>query len=61
MLYQTGDTALHLSAIIAVSLSFVTGLIAIALMMRWLKKSSFTPFIIYRIALGGGLLAWIYV
>ncbi len=61
MLYQTGDTTLHLSAIIAASLSFVTGLIAIALLMRWLKKSSFTPFIIYRIALGGGLLAWIYI
>ena len=61
MLYQTGDTTLHLSAIIAASLSFVMGLIAIALLMRWLKKSSFTPFIIYRIALGGGLLAWIYI
>jgi undecaprenyl-diphosphatase len=61
MLYQTGDTTLRLSAIIAASLSFVTGLIAIALLMRWLKKSSFTPFIIYRIALGGGLLAWIYI
>ena len=61
MLFQTGDTALPLSAIIAAALSFVTGLIAIALLMQWLKKSSFTPFIIYRIALGGGLLAWIYV
>jgi len=60
-LYQTGDNALQLSAIIAVSLSFVTGLISITLMMRWLKKSSFTPFIIYRIALGIGLLAWTYI
>ena len=35
-------------------------MIAIAVMMRWLRKSSFTPFVIYRIALGGGLLVWIY-
>jgi undecaprenyl-diphosphatase len=60
-LIQTSDTALGLSALIAASLSFVTGVIAIAIMMRWLKKSSFTPFVIYRVALGGGLLAWIYL
>ena len=29
-------------------------------MMRWLKTASFTPFVIYRVILGVGLLAWIY-
>ncbi len=59
-LIQSGDTTLQISAVIATSFSFVAGMIAIAVMMRWLKKSSFTPFVVYRIALGGGLLAWIY-
>jgi len=46
--------------ILAVLLSFISGYIAIVVMMKWLEKSSFTPFAIYRIILGVGLLALIY-
>lgn len=46
--------------IIAAILSFISGYIAISLMMRWLSRASFTPFAIYRIILGGALLALIY-
>ena len=35
-------------------------LAAIAAMMRWLARSSFTPFVVYRVLLGGLLLAWVY-
>ncbi len=59
-LIQSGDITLQISAAIATILSFIAGMISIAIMMRWLRKSSFTPFVIYRIALGGGLLAWIH-
>lgn len=46
--------------LLSASLSFIAGLIAIALMMNWLRRASFTPFAIYRIILGLGLLALIY-
>jgi undecaprenyl-diphosphatase len=59
-IYKAGDTALRLDAAIAAGLSFVTALCAIALMMRWLMHATFTPFVIYRVALGAALLYWVY-
>jgi undecaprenyl-diphosphatase len=29
-------------------------------MMGWLRRASFTPFVIYRVLLGGLLLWWVY-
>lgn len=45
---------------LAAAIAFISGYIAIALMMRWLKHASFTPFAIYRIILGLALLIYIY-
>ena len=45
---------------VAAALAFISGYIAIALMMKWLSRASFTPFAIYRVLLGVGLLALIY-
>lgn len=45
---------------VGVLASFVTAYLAILLMMRWIKRESFTPFVIYRIILGGVLLALLY-
>ena len=59
-LYQTGDARLTSDAILAAGLAFVSALLAIAVLMAWLKRSGFTPFVIYRIILGGGLLAFAY-
>ena len=44
----------------ALLLAFATALVAIAAMMAWLKRASFTPFVVYRIGLGGVLLAVVY-
>lgn len=41
-------------------LSFITALIAIAGLLKWLQKSSMTPFVIYRVFLGIGLLWIVY-
>ena len=41
----------------ATTVAFVVGLAVIAFLMRYLKTNSFLPFVIYRIALGGTLLA----
>ncbi|MCC9620831.1 undecaprenyl-diphosphate phosphatase [Thalassospira sp. MA62] len=60
-LQQAGNVALTQDVLLAAGLSFVTALIAIAMLMSWLKRSSFTPFAIYRILLGGALLIWIYL
>ena len=59
-LVKYGDTVVTSAAIIAALLSFIAGISAIAVMMRWLRNSNFTPFVIYRIFLCGALLAWIY-
>jgi undecaprenyl-diphosphatase len=59
-LYQAGDARLTSDAMVAAGLAFITALIAIAVLMAWLKRASFTPFVIYRIILGCGLLGLSY-
>ncbi len=57
----TGETAaLHNAAVVAV-LSAITGIFAIAFLMAWLRRATFTPFVIYRLLLGAFLLYLIYV
>ncbi len=59
-LVETGNGAALGGAGMAMLFSAITGLAAIAFLMRWLKRSSFTPFVIYRLLLGVALLAWLY-
>jgi undecaprenyl-diphosphatase len=59
-LYDTGNTSLSIDALILAGLSFVAALIAIALMIVWLRRSTFTPFVIYRVLLGLVILYLIY-
>lgn len=59
-LYQGGDAQLTGDAVIATALSFVISIGAIALLMAWLRRATFTPFAVYRIGLGVGLLVWVY-
>ena len=60
-LYQAGDAQLTVDALVAAGLALVAALIAIVAMMGWLRRASFLPFVLYRIALGGGLLVWLYL
>lgn len=48
-------------AALAAALSCVAALVALAVMMRLLKTFSFTPYVIYRVILGVGLLAYAYL
>jgi undecaprenyl-diphosphatase len=59
-LYDAGDVALGVDAAIAAGLACVAALAALAVMMRMLRTWSLTPFVIYRLALGGALLVWLY-
>ena len=54
----SGDTGTLRDIGIVVAMSFAAALLALTLMMRLLKSVSFTPYVIYRIALGAVLL-WI--
>ncbi len=58
-LYQSGNVRLGIDAIAAAIVSFVVAFLAIALMIRWLRRAGFTPFVFYRIFLGVALLIWI--
>lgn len=52
--------ALARDAAIAAAFAFVAALGALILMMRLLRSVSFTPYVIYRVILGIGLLVWAY-
>lgn len=59
-LYDHGSLQLRTDAALAAGLAFVAALVAIAVMMAWLRRATFTPFVAYRICLGLVLLWLIY-
>jgi len=59
-LFETSDPVLTRDALLAAILSFATALLVIALFLRWLRFAGFGLFVLYRIALGGLILAWVY-
>ncbi len=59
-LFKSGDFSMLNDAALMIAFSFFFGFCAIAFMMRWLQKSTLTPFVIYRILLGIFLLGGIY-
>jgi undecaprenyl-diphosphatase len=60
MVKQGQFSSIYKDASIGALVSFVAGIIAINFMLKWLQKADFTPFVIYRLALGGFLLYWAY-
>jgi len=56
-LYESGNAQLTSDALMAGGMSFATALVAIMVMMAWLRRASFAPFVFYRVALGCVLLA----
>lgn len=59
-LAEAGTPQVWGDALVAAALAFVSAFVAILLMMSWLRRASFTPFFWYRIALGAGILWWVY-
>jgi len=55
-IYVSGKDFMVIEVGILVSLSFIFALFAITLLMAWLRRANFTPFVIYRIVLGGILI-----
>lgn len=59
-LWRSGDLAVSVEALAAAGTAFVAALVAIAMMMAWLRRATFTPFVVYRLLVGGVLLAIAY-
>lgn len=56
------DAGAHLhDGLIVAALSFISALGAIAVLMRLVDRVGFLPFVIYRVALGVGLLVWLAI
>jgi undecaprenyl-diphosphatase len=59
-LHRMGDARLTAEAIIGGLFAFASAWIAVSLMMAWLQRFTFLPFVVYRIVLGAVLLWLIY-
>jgi undecaprenyl-diphosphatase len=59
-LNESSNPLLIYDVLMLAGLSFLFALMAIALLMVWLRRASFTPFVIYRILLGSILLGIVY-
>ncbi|MBB4287389.1 undecaprenyl-diphosphate phosphatase [Roseospira goensis] len=59
-LYRLDDWAVTREALVAAALAMMSALLAVALMMAWLRRAGFMPFVIYRVLLGLGLLGIVY-
>jgi undecaprenyl-diphosphatase len=57
---EASDAALGVDFLIAAVLSCLAALGAIWGMMAWLKRASFTPFVVYRVLLGAAILYAVY-
>ncbi len=60
-LAASGDATLGRDALVSAALAFLSAFAAIALMMKWLQRASFTPFVVYRVALGVALLIYLHL
>ena len=57
---DTQNLKLQYDFFLSLFVSFIFSLVALTMLMRWLKNSSFFPFAFYRIILGLFMLIWIY-
>jgi undecaprenyl-diphosphatase len=55
-----GETFDHDRAFITLAMSGIAGFLAIAFLMYWVRRGSFTLFALYRVALGGALIYALY-
>lgn len=59
-LYRAGDAELTAAALVGALMAFFAALLTIWGLMAWLRRATFTPFAVYRVILGVGLLAVTY-
>ncbi|MBE1237348.1 undecaprenyl-diphosphate phosphatase [Phaeovibrio sulfidiphilus] len=59
-LMKADNVEVNSQAALMAGISFVTALVTLTLFMSWIRRATFTPFVIYRIFLGIGLLIFAY-
>ena len=59
-LVKDGTNGQIMDALLTGGLAFLSALVAIHFLMNWLKRANMTIFVVYRVALGAGLLGWVY-
>ena len=60
-IFLSNDISLGIDFLIAAGISFCAVLASVSVMMKWLSRAGFMPFVIYRLILGTLLLAWVYL
>ena len=60
-IFLSNNVNLGIDFLIAAGISFCAALASISIMMKWLNRAGFMPFVIYRIIMGALLLAWVYL
>jgi undecaprenyl-diphosphatase len=60
-LFNAGETGLLGDAVTVCVMSAIAGIIAIAGLMAWLRRATFTPFVVYRLVFGAFLLSIVYL
>ena len=60
-IFLSGNLTIGFDILLATLFAFVSGWAAIAVMMKWLERSSFMPFVIYRVILASALLIFLYI
>ena len=60
-IFLSNNVNLGIDFLIAAGISFCAALASISIMMKWLNRAGFMPFVVYRIIVGALLLAWVYL
>lgn len=60
-IFLSNNVTLGIDFLIAAGISFCAALASISIMMKWLDRAGFMPFVVYRIIMGVLLLAWVYL
>lgn len=58
-LIQDGANGQWRDALIGAGFAFLAALVSVHFLVRWLERASMTIFVVYRVALGIGLLLWL--
>lgn len=59
-LYKSGDLHMRSDLVIGAGLTFIAALAVIPMLVGWLRRATFAPFVIYRLILGAILFAGLY-
>ena len=59
-LYMAQQSFINQQTLVGAGVAFLVGLAAISLMLKWLQRSDFKPFVLYRVLLGSALLLYAY-